>query len=50
MRCRVTLSTYGVTLGDELITMGVVAVGANDTSLMHFTLDEGAIDLSLIHI
>jgi hypothetical protein len=44
----VALSTYGVTLGDELITMGVVAVGANDTRLMHFTLDEGAIDIDFI--
>ena len=48
LRSRVALATHGISLGNELITMGVVAVGANDTSLVHFTLDEGAIDIDFI--
>jgi hypothetical protein len=42
------LAAYGITLGNELIAMGVVAVGANDASLVHFTLDEGTIDIDFI--
>jgi hypothetical protein len=44
----VALAAHGITLGNELITMGVVAVGANDTSLVHFTLDKRAIDIDFI--
>jgi len=46
-RC-MTLPTHGITLGNELITMGIVAVGADHASLMHFTLDKGAIDIDFI--
>jgi len=48
LRSCVALATHGITLGNELITMGVVAVGANDTGLMHLALDEGAIDIDFI--
>jgi hypothetical protein len=48
LRSRVALATHGIILGNEFIAMGVVAVAANDASLMHFTLDEGAIDIDFI--
>ena len=48
LRSRVALAAHGITLGNELITMGVVAVGANDASLVHFTLDKRAINIDFV--
>ena len=45
---QVALATDAVALGDQLVAVRVVAVGADHTRLVHLALDEGAVDIDFI--
>ena len=45
---KMALSTHGVALGDKLIAVGIVAIGANHARLVHFALDKRAVNVDLV--